>query len=134
VVEIDDRAYPVNCALDGLMLPLLADRDGTLTTSDPVSGQSMSVRVSPSGRHAASHPSAVLALGVSPGAGAADDAASDVDRFHECACPHINLFTDHDAYHRWAEDHPSVASLELTLPRALDLAARLVGAADPVRL
>jgi hypothetical protein len=124
-VEVEGLTYPVNCALDGLMLPLLADRDGTLTTSDPATGQIVSVRLSPAaGRHAASHPSAVLALGVS---GGSDDP-------HECACPHINVFAHRGGYRRWTDDNPSVASLGLALPQALDLAARLVGDGEPITL
>jgi hypothetical protein len=123
-VEVEGLTYPVNCALDGLMLPLLADRDGMLTTSDPATGQIVSVRLSPAGRYATSHPSAVLSLGVS---GGSDDP-------HECACPHINVFAHRDGYRRWTDDNPSVASLALPLPQALSLAARLAGDGEPIPL
>jgi hypothetical protein len=123
-VEVDGQNYPVNCALDGLLLPLLADRDGTLTTTDPGTGETLSVRISPSGGHATSHPGAVLSLGVAGG-------SEDV---HECACPHINLFAVPDAFAGWSDRHPAVATMPLTLPQALDLAARLTGDGEPVRI
>lgn len=114
----------MNCALDGLLLPRLARTDGTLTTLDPSTGQTLTVELATTGTHTTSHAPAVLALGV---AGGSDDV-------HACACPHINLFVDRPALDRWQQQHPSVATLALTLAQAIGLADRLAGDGPPITL
>lgn len=123
-VRFHEIALRVNCALDALLLPFLAQQPATVFTADPVSGERISLAVDPHGDHDVSHPQAVLSLGVS-GTG------HDV---HECACPHINLFASPTTFDTWRDANPSVASMGLDLPAAIAFADALAGDGDPIKV
>ncbi len=124
-VRFNDAAtLRVNCALDALMLPFLARRTATIVSADPVTGEEISMTVNPSGDQDVSHAAAILSLGVS---GSGDDV-------HECACPHINLFTSRQTFDTWRSDNASVTSMSMDLPVAVGLARALAGDGEPIEV
>lgn len=123
-VRFDEFTFHVNCALDALLLPFLAQRSATVFTADPISGERISLTVDPDGDQDASHPQAVLSLGVSGVGG----------NVHECACPHINLFASTTTFGTWRDENASVASMGVDLPAAVAFASALGGGGDPIKL
>lgn len=110
----------VNCALDALILPVLEGAPATVVSIAPDSGEEISVEVGPDGALSEySHPRAVVSLGL---ALAGDGSVQEV------ACPHINLFADLDAYRAWADRHPEVASIPLSLDQAVALVRAIAAA------
>ncbi len=123
-VRFDATSLHVNCAMDALLLPYLAQQAATVLTEDPVTGEQITAFVGSARQPAASHPQAVLALGVS-GAG------TDV---HECACPNINLFASRPVFETWRRENPDVESMGLELAEAVVFVRTLAAQGEAIQL
>lgn len=110
VVEMDGATTFTYCALDALMLPILAGQAGVVRSACPHCDEEVSVVVGEGGLES-SHPEAVLSFGV---ARTGDGPAQEV------LCPYINLFPTASHYDRWVESTPGMISIPLRLDEAGD--------------
>jgi hypothetical protein len=104
------------CGIDALGIPVMLGEDVHIETSDPVTGDPITV-TSTEGRVAWDPSDAVAFVGVA----ASDGPSAD------CCCDYLNLFTDRTTADDWAAAHPSIPGRVLTQPDAEDLAKTLFG-------
>ena len=119
-VRLADRPVFTACALDALLLPLLRGGPATLRSESPACGAVVEVRVGPAGP-TASHPAAVLSLGV---------AREGPGEVRTAVCPFLNLFPDPAAYKAWAAAHPEALTVGVPLREALALLYPPVGTGE----
>ncbi|MEU0120559.1 alkylmercury lyase family protein [Streptomyces albidoflavus] len=104
------------CAIDALGIPVMLGQDVTIASTDPVTGEP--VTVSTSGQATVWEPKgAVVFIGQRPGGGPAATACCDA----------LNFFTSAAAAHAWAKQHPEVPGDVLGQARAQQIAAQTFG-------
>lgn len=115
-VRLGDRVdvYAM-CAIDALGMPAMVGEDAVIESSDPRSGDPVTVTVT--GGRTAWWPGDAVAF-----VGAAAQGPSA-----ECCCDFLNFFTDAQSAHAWATAHPEVPGQVLTQRDAEDLGVRLFG-------
>ena len=105
------------CGIDALGIPAMLGEDVRIDTTDPVTGDPITV-TSIDGRTTWAPRDAVAFIGAAAGGGPSAD----------CCCDYLNLFTSTASADRWAAAHPSIPGQVLTQPEAEDLATTLFGA------
>jgi hypothetical protein len=122
------------CALDALSIPLMLRRSALVASVDPLTGESVRVRIwradgaaggeesDPAGWRAEWEPATglVYARPEDPSADARDIAAA-------CRCPVTNFFAAPAHAHRWAERHGAPGDVLLAPAEALQRAERRFG-------
>ncbi len=98
------------CAIDALGIAPMLDRAVTIDTSDPVSGDRITVQIKPTGTARASA-GAVVFLGRRGAEGPAE----------KVCCDAINIFSSAHSAARWAAPHPDVLGEVLDLDDAAQL-------------
>jgi len=96
------------CAIDALGIAPMFDQEVHITSTDPLTGESVRTRVTANGEGTADPESAVVVAGV-------------IDRSHESfrgCCPALNFFTSAGSAERWLEQHPAVPGLVVSMPDA----------------
>ena len=86
------------CAIDALGIASMFDQPIQITSTDPLTGESVRTRLTANGEETAEPESAVVVAGV-------------IDRSHESfrgCCPALNFFTSAESAERWLEQHPAV--------------------------
>ncbi|MFD3928326.1 organomercurial lyase [Streptomyces sp. NPDC058614] len=86
------------CAVDALGIPAMLDTDAVITSSDPVTGDAITV-IAADGQMDWAPPAAVVYVGQRPCTGSAADVA----------CGALNFFTGRRTAHIWAGQHPDYA-------------------------
>lgn len=113
-IEGEDTVTYTHCVLDALILPMLVDKRAEIISRGPLGGE-VHITVGP-GQVASEPPGAVVSLGT---------ALRDGDDPYEVLCPYINAFATYADYARWAKQTPEAATVALSLPEAVVLAAQL---------
>ena len=116
-VRIGDRVdvYAM-CAIDALGMPAMLDEDAVIDTSDPHTGDRITVAVA-GGRTVWSPDTAVAFIGATAGGGPSAD----------CCCDYVNLFTNAQSASAWAAVHPDTPGEVLDQREAEQLGVRLFG-------
>lgn len=95
VLEVDGRTLHTWCALDTLFLPELLGRPAWIRSTDPVSGETISLRVDAAGVHDVTPEGAVMTLhGV---------AGFDLEDVVGTYCCYVHFFASEEAARAWAE-------------------------------
>jgi hypothetical protein len=156
VIRLDDRgeiraAYPFSavptphrvaidggptvyamCAIDALGIAQMLGRDTAITSSDPVSGEQVSVSIH-GGEAAWTPETAVVFVGSTAAADCGDccepgEAGPGCDRpAAERCCTVMNFFTTADSAAAWQAAHPEVSGVVLSQPQALRLGIDIFG-------
>lgn len=112
----DGPAVWAMCAVDSLGVAPMLGRDVTITSPDPITGETITVLASPS--TTIWEPStAVVFAGGRTGHGPAETAC----------CDSINCFASPNSATRWAALHPDVVGVQLDQVAAVDLGRRIFG-------
>ncbi|SNT59553.1 Alkylmercury lyase [Actinacidiphila glaucinigra] len=98
------------CAIDALGIPAMLAADAEIISSDPVTGEAVTV-VSRGGRMAWQPASAVVFVGRRCCAGPAAEVCCDV----------LNFFTDNASAKAWAHEHPDVSGQIVSQARAQEI-------------
>ena len=85
------------CAIDALGIPAMLDTDATITASDPVTHEPVTIIVH-SGQYVWSPASAVVFYSAAAGTGPSAD----------CCCNDLNTFTSPATAQTWMREHPSI--------------------------
>jgi hypothetical protein len=107
------------CAIDALGIPQMTGRDGQIRSTDPASGQPITVEV-----HAGVwrwQPATTVVLV------AATTAAGGCDPVADCCCPYINFHADPDHAQRYLQARPGMAGEVLTQAQAVEAAGQVFG-------
>ncbi|WP_316746078.1 organomercurial lyase [Streptomyces sp. MK7] len=99
------------CAIDALGIPDMLGTDAVITSTDPVTGETITV-TSTGGHTTWQPPTAVVYIGQRSCTGPAADVA----------CGALNFFTDRDTAQSWAEAHPDYTGTTVDQARAEELA------------
>jgi len=118
----ESQAYV--CVLDPLIYPFLTDTPGTVRSASQQGSDQIEVDVTPDGV-AASHPDAVVSVGVSNGADAVDTITPEV--VYRQVCGYVHVFATVSAYESWAADLDA-ATTSLDLERGIGVARGLADA------
>lgn len=105
------------CAIDALGIPAMLGRDTVITSSDPITGESVTV-TSDSGRTAWEPTTAVVFVGRRGGSGPAA----------EVCCDTLNFFTSRASAERWTAQHPEVAGQIVSQAHAEEIGRQTFGA------
>jgi hypothetical protein len=114
-------------AIDALGMAAMLATAASVTSTDPHTGQIVTVVVEPDGLHAAWDPvTAVVLVGQQAGCGPCEEpdarrAAADV------CCDHINFFASVAGADAWLQAHPEVTGPILDQQAALDLGTQTFG-------
>ncbi|WP_345123141.1 alkylmercury lyase family protein [Streptomyces chiangmaiensis] len=104
------------CAIDALGIPDMLGTDAVITSTDPVTGDA--ITVTSTGGHMTWHPStAVVYVGQRSCAGPAADVA----------CGALNFFTSRQTARAWAQQHPAYTGQAVDRPRAEALGKAIFG-------
>ena len=114
-LEMNGRELFAWCAWDTLFLPELLSGRAVVESSCPVTGETISLVVSPSGILETSHPGAVVSFLLPE-----RDFDSDIVRSF---CHFIYFFSSRDAGEQWTSAHPG--TFLLSLGEAFDLGSRV---------
>jgi hypothetical protein len=106
------------CALDALGIPQMARRAARIGSTDPVSGQPITVETR--GTRWQWEPAATVVL-VATAVGGACGAVAD------CCCPHINFHADSRHAEAYLQAHPGMTGELLGQAEAVDTAGRYFG-------
>ena len=106
------------CALDALGIPQMTRRDARISSTDPVSGQPVTVEA----HHGAWQwkPATTVVL-VATAAGGACGTVAD------CCCPHINFHADPQQAQTYLQGHPGMTGELLGQADAVETARRIFG-------
>jgi hypothetical protein len=106
------------CALDALGIPQMTRRGARISSTDPVSGQPVTVEA----HHGAWRwePATTVVL-VATAAGGVCGAVAD------CCCPHINLHADPQHAQSYLQAHPAMTGELLGQADAVETARRIFG-------
>ena len=96
------------CAVDTLFLPELLDASASVESKDPVTGQVINLRVSPTSVESA-EPDGVLVSMNSPEAWETTSALKLI----VTACHYIHFFASTESGEEWTEDHPNTVLVSL---------------------
>jgi hypothetical protein len=107
------------CAIDALGIPQMLDRDAHTSSTDPVSGQPISVDF-----HDGVWRFAPVTTVVLEGRTAAGGAGGTVA---DCCCPHINFHIDGTAADAYRRAHPGMTGRLLDQAEAVQAAGRAFG-------
>jgi hypothetical protein len=108
------------CALDALGIPQMARRDGRISSTDPTSGQEITVEA----HHEAAWRFQPATTVVLAGAAASGDACVAVA---DCCCPYINFHADPRAADTYRNAHPGMVAELFDQAEALEAARRVFG-------
>lgn len=127
-VALDGHAeVQAMCAVDALGMAAMLATTATIHSTDPHTGQAITVIVDPEGLHATWDPvTAVVVVGQEAGCGPCEEpdapgAAADV------CCDHINFFASPASADVWLHAHPGVTGQVLDQQAALDLGTQTFG-------
>jgi hypothetical protein len=109
------------CVLDPLIYPFLADTPGTVRSASQRGAEDIEVEIGPDGVDA-SHPDAVVSIGVSDHAGGVDTVTPEV--VYRQVCGYVHVFADESAYESWAAD-VDAATTSVELERGVGVARGL---------
>ncbi|NGO74547.1 alkylmercury lyase [Streptomyces sp. YC504] len=115
-VRIDGVEAWSMCAIDALGIPSMLGRDVTISSTDPVNGEPVTLS-SRSGVLAWEPPGAVVFAGTQPGGGPAADVC----------CRTVSFFTGPGTARTWSAAHPDVPGEVIDLARAERAAAETFG-------
>jgi hypothetical protein len=104
------------CAIDALGIPAMLDTDATITSTDPVSHESVTVAVH-NGRYVWSPDTAVVFYSAAAGTGPSAD----------CCCDDLNAFTSTATAQTWMRAHPSILGELLDTTTAERLGQHIFG-------
>jgi hypothetical protein len=107
------------CAIDALGIPQMLDRDGHISSKDPVSGQPICVEV-----HHGVWRFAPVTTVVLDGGTAAGDAGGTVA---DCCCPRINFHIDPESAGAYRRAHPDMTGMLFDQAGAVEAAGRAFG-------
>jgi hypothetical protein len=118
-VQLDDGiVVRAMCALDALGIPQMTRRDARIGSTDPASGQPITVEVQ--GGTWRFEPAATVVL-VATAAGGSCGSVAD------CCCPHINFHTDPQQAMAYLQAHPGMTGEVLGQAHAVETAKRDFG-------
>jgi hypothetical protein len=104
------------CAIDALGIPVMLDRDAVITSTDPVTGDPVTVTAT-SGRMTWQPATAVVFVGRR----CCDGPAAEV------CCDALNFFTGDASAQQWAAEHPDLVGRVLDQAEAEQLGAQIFG-------
>ena len=104
------------CAIDALGIPAMLRADAVITSSDPVTGEPVTVTFA-AGKARWDPPGAVAFTGCTPGDGAAEDTC----------CGYLNFFAGPESARRWACQHAEVTGTVLDQATAEARGAEIFG-------
>lgn len=104
------------CAIDALGISAMLDRDAEITSTDPVTGEPITVTTR-DGTATWEPAGAVVFVGQRPGGGPAATACCDA----------LNFFWSHATARAWISEHPEVSGRIVEQARAEEIAARTFG-------
>jgi hypothetical protein len=107
------------CALDALGIPQMSSRDGRISSTDPTTGQSITIEVH--GETWRFEPATTVVLA---GAAASGDACGAVA---DCCCPYVNFHVDPRAADAYRQAYPGMAAELFDQPQAIEAARRIFG-------
>lgn len=107
------------CALDALGIPQMTKRDGKIRSTDPTSGQQITVEVR--GGAWRWQPATTVVLAGTATTGGPGGAVAD------CCCPYINFHADPQAADAYRKAHPGMAGELLDQAEAVEAARRVFG-------
>jgi hypothetical protein len=105
------------CAIDALGIPAMLDTDVTITSTDPVTHQPVTITVH-NGRYTWNPDTAVVFYSAAAGTGPSAD----------CCCNDLNTFTSPVTAQTWMRDHPSFPGELLAATTAERLGQQIFGA------
>jgi hypothetical protein len=122
VVQVGGVRVSAMCAIDALGIPAMLERDATITSVDPQTGQPVIVTVA--GGVAVFDPAETVVVYAATGSG---------DRSMDTCCSTINLFADPTSARAWIGAHPGLTATILDQDSALALGRDIFGPllADP---
>jgi hypothetical protein len=116
VVEVEGvRAYAM-CAIDALGTPAMLERDATITSTDPHSGQPILVTVRAGGT-TFEPPETVIVYAATGGSG----------RSVDTCCSTINFFANRATAQAWIDANPGLSATVFTQDSALALGREIFG-------
>lgn len=115
-VRVGDVEVWSMCAIDALGIPAMLGRDGVISSTDPVTGEAVSVTAT-SGTTVWEPPRAVVFIGRRPGSGPAA----------AVCCDALNFFTSRASASTWARAHPGTPVRIIEQARAEEIAAQTFG-------
>lgn len=104
------------CAIDALGIPAMLDTDATITSTDPVTHQSVTASVH-NGRYTWSPATAVVFSSAAAGTGPSAD----------CCCNDLNTFTGPATARTWMSEHPAIPGELLDTATAERLGQHIFG-------
>jgi hypothetical protein len=104
------------CAIDALGIPQMADRDATITSADPSTGEPVTVEAH-DGRWLWTAASTVVLVAQ---AGASGPSV-------ECSCGHVNFYTRAEQAEAYLDDHPALSGRVIDQRTAVELAGGVFG-------
>lgn len=108
------------CAIDALGIPTMLDADAVITSTDPRTGEPITITVTDHGATATWQPPSCVAF-----VGSADDCCAST--LAQACCTYLNFFTCTDNATHWSAQHPHVRGVVLDQDRALRLGVELFG-------
>ncbi|GGS40514.1 hypothetical protein GCM10010221_43950 [Streptomyces parvus] len=112
----DDVEVWSMCAIDALGIPAMLGRDVVISSTDPVTGEAVTVATR-DGAATWEPKSAVVFVGQRPGGGSAATACCDA----------LNFFTSDASARAWAAEHPDIPGRAVPPARAEQIAAQTFG-------
>lgn len=104
------------CAVDALGIPAMLDTDVTITSTDPVTHQSVTISVH-NGRYVWNPATAVVFYSAAAGTGPSAD----------CCCDDLNTFTSQATAQIWMSEQPSIPGELLDTTTAERLGQHIFG-------
>jgi Alkylmercury lyase len=109
------RVYSM-CAIDALGIPAMLGTDAVITSSDPLTGEPVTVTIR--GAHVSWEP---------PGAVVFDGGTGREGPSEQVCCGYLNFFASASSARHWASQHPEVTGSVLDQARAQALGAQVFG-------
>jgi hypothetical protein len=111
------------CVLDPLAYPFLTGETGTVRSTTPVRGETVTFDIG-AGDLAVSHETAVVSLGVSDHLDGVDVDSAPVETVYRQVCGYIQTFADRAEYEQWAQEADAV-TMALPATEGVALAGKI---------
>ncbi|MFB6087356.1 MAG: organomercurial lyase [Haloarculaceae archaeon] len=116
------------CMLDPLVVPFLTGRPGTVTSTTPEDGESVTIEIGEDGVIAPEN--AVISLGATRNPAGGEPS---IERVYQESCPYIHVFASVEEYERWADGVDAATTsvpVDVGVAVARELATELFGEAE----
>ncbi|MCI0709555.1 MAG: hypothetical protein L0154_05265, partial [Chloroflexi bacterium] len=118
--NVDDKQLYAWCSLDTLFLPGLIGKTAQIESTDPITGETISLTISSEGVSNLTPATAVSSIVVPGMTSPCESCVPNQTGPESAVCSQMFFFTSHASAEQWLEDHPDV--VVLTVHEAFELA------------